>query len=168
MVRQRRRRRKIVGTDRARGQGRANEGAENGGTISRRVAIGATTADAKALLAPARTGALQLTDATRPRATNVSLQQRRRGMHEPPADGVPLRFSIRAFGGACKRPLAAVPAKAETRGFAATVHENASPRPVRGGTRRGAALLEGNCQKVTRMVPTKLFCVTGLGVTATW
>jgi hypothetical protein len=82
---------------------------------------GARGSDAKALLAPARTGALQLTDAARPRAINASLQQRRRGMHEPPADGVPLRFSIGAFGWVRKRPLAAVPAKAEPSGFAATV-----------------------------------------------
>ena len=88
-------------------------------------------------------------------------------MHEPPADGVPLQFSIGAFGGARKRPLAAVPAKAGPSGFRATVDGNASPHPACGGTRRGAAPLEGDCQKVTRMVPTKLFCVTGFGVTAT-
>ena len=44
MVRQRRRRRKIIGTDRARGQGRANESAENGGAVSRRAAVEAIAA----------------------------------------------------------------------------------------------------------------------------
>ena len=52
MGRQRRRRRKIVGTDRARGQGRAHESAENGGAVSRRAAVGATTATTPKLCRP--------------------------------------------------------------------------------------------------------------------
>ena len=168
MVRQQRRRRKIIGTDRARGQGPAHESAEYGGAVSPRRRRSDRCDDAKALSAPARTGALQLTDATRPRATNASLQQRRRGMHGPPADDVPLRFSIGAFGGVRKRPLAAVPAKAGPSDFTATVHESAPPHPAQSGTRRSPALDEDDCQKVTRRVPTKLFCVTGFGVTATW
>ena len=49
---QRRRRRKIIGTDRARGQGRANKSAEYGGAVSRRVAIAATTAATPKLCRP--------------------------------------------------------------------------------------------------------------------
>ena len=52
MGRQRRRRRKIIGTDRARGQGRANESAENGGAVSRRVAVGAIARRRQSFVSP--------------------------------------------------------------------------------------------------------------------
>ena len=66
-------------------------------------------------------------------------------------------MSMGGFDLTRKRPLAAHPRK----------HGSADSRPQCMALDLRSLDKEQPCQKVTRTVPTKLFCVTGFGVTAT-
>ena len=88
---QRRLGRMIIRTDRTGGQRRANERAENSGATSRNIAAGAATAATPKLCRPQhRRVHSNSPKAARLHATASAIIHRRRRMHSPPADDVPL------------------------------------------------------------------------------